>query len=163
MRWAKKMAAHRPFSSLADCQAQALTIWQRLTEEDYLEAFDGHPKIGNLASLAEKYAATHALASGEQRTVAVADAQTLAALARGNQQYESQNGFIFIVCATGKSASEMLALLEARLTNTRSQELKIAAEEQAKITALRLEKLVRPIAEDTPPGTLSDKPTGKHH
>ena len=80
-------------------------------------------------------------AAGEQSSVQQADEATLQRLAAGNTDYENKFGFIFIICATGKSASEMLAALQQRLPNDRSEELKLAAAEQAKITALRLKKL----------------------
>ncbi len=141
-RWVEGMVRARPFASLNDMQATAATLWQTLAEPDYLAAFEGHPKIGDVHSLRAKYAQTHALAAGEQQAVQAASEATLHALAEGNARYERQNGFIFIVFATGKSAEEMLHLLTVRLQNTRSQELAIAAEEQAKITALRIEKLI---------------------
>ena len=141
-RWVEAMVAARPFDSLTDCQLRALSIWQSLGESDFLEAFEGHPKIGDVSSLRKKYAHTKALASGEQSSVQEADEYTLLALAEGNARYEAQNGFIFIVCATGKSAAEMRNLLEARLLNSRDNELKIAAQQQSEITAIRINKLI---------------------
>lgn len=112
-----------------------------LSDEDWLQAFDAHPKIGDVTSLKKKYANTHSLASGEQSATAAADESVLQRLKNGNDAYADKFGFIFIVCATGKSADEMLALLEARLPNTRAQEIENAAREQAKITHIRLDKL----------------------
>jgi len=86
---------------------------------------------------------TKALAAGEQSSVSQASEETLQALARDNVAYLQKFGFIFIVFATGKSAAEMLALLQARLPNSRKQELRNAAQEQHKITALRLHKLLQ--------------------
>ena len=140
--WVTAMVKSRPFASLEQLQQEALKIWNSLGENDFLEAFEGHPKIGDVSSLKAKYAHTKALASGEQSSVQVADDEVLEALARGNQAYEQKFGFIFIVCATGKSAAEMLALLEARLPNERADELRIAAEQQSQITAIRLNKLI---------------------
>ncbi len=144
-RWVDLMVANRPYSSVEGCQSIALDHWRDMSEKDVLEAFEGHPKIGDVSSLREKYASIKALASGEQSAVQEADDTTLQELAGGNTRYEKQNGFIFIVCATGKSAKEMLNLLEARLINDRDQELSIAAAEQAKITAIRIDKLLRNI------------------
>ena len=141
-RWVDTMVSSRPFQSLQQCQDRALEHWSEMQEDDFLEAFAGHPKIGDVNSLRKKYAATKALASGEQSSVNVADERTLKGLADGNTKYEQQNGFIFIVCATGKSAAEMLQLLEDRLRNDRSMELAIAAEQQSQITALRIAKLI---------------------
>lgn len=140
--WVQAMVAARPFESIEQCQQQALVFWQGLGESDFLEAFEGHPKIGDVSNLRAKYAHTKALASGEQSAVSEADEATIQALAEGNQQYQDQNGFIFIVCATGKSAAEMLSLLQARLANNREQELTIAAEQQSQITAIRINKLL---------------------
>ena len=117
-----------------------------LEREDWLEAFAGHPKIGDLDALRRKLgvAAERAdaeLAGSEQIGTARAADDVLRALHRGNRRYEQRFGYIFIVCATGKSADEMLGLLEARLENDSERELEIAAGEQRKITHLRLEKL----------------------
>ena len=105
-------------------------------------AFEAHPKIGDIKSLKAKYASTEALASGEQAGARVAPEAVLQRLKDGNDAYLHKFGFIFIVCATGKSAEQMLELLEQRLPNSREQELRIAAEEQAKITHIRLDKLL---------------------
>ena len=141
-RWIDRMLARRPFSSreaMLDC---ANSVWETLGEDDYLEAFEGHPRIGDVASLKARYAHSEELARGEQSGVSGADDATIARLAGGNRRYEERFGFMFIVCATGKSAAQMCELLEARLNNSREQELKIAAEEQRRILQLRLEKLV---------------------
>ena len=111
-------------------------------EADIVEAFGHHPEIGaSLDALRDKFASTAQWASSEQASVAAATEQTLLALRDGNVAYRERFGFIFIVCATGKSAAEMLSLLEARLGNARDRELSIAAAEQGKITALRLAKI----------------------
>jgi len=112
--------------------------WFGLTEPDWLEAFAHHPRIGDRASLAERFPATHHLSSQEQAAVGAAHADVLTELAASNQEYFDRFGFIFIVCATGKTAAEMLQLLRDRLSHDRATELRFAAEEQAKITALRL-------------------------
>ena len=136
-RWAEKMMARRPFkSNLAD------DIWQRLDKTDWLEAFSHHPKIGGVDTLRQKFASTKQWAEGEQKGVKEASDETLKALAEGNSTYEKKFGYIFIVCATGKSADEMLALLQARLANAADAEIAVAMMEQNKITRIRLEKLL---------------------
>lgn len=141
-RWAEKMTDRRPFNSREELYRFADTFWWNLSNHDWQEAFAGHPKIGDLESLREKYASTRDWAGGEQSGVEEASEEVLQRLARGNQLYEEKFGYIFIVCATGKSAAEMLELLESRLENEPGDEIKIAAEEQRKITQLRLEKLL---------------------
>lgn len=140
--WVKRMNASFPFQNAEDLFQKADEVWSHLTEADWLEAFRHHPKIGDVASLKEKFANTANWAAGEQASVQQATQQTIEALAKGNKEYEERFGFIFIVCATGKSAEEMLRLLQARLPNGREEEQKIAAAEQAKITGLRLQKLL---------------------
>lgn len=138
--WVARMVDSRPYADTDELKRRADENWLDLEERDYLEAFEGHPKIGDVSSLRKKYANTKALAAGEQSGVNSADEATIQALAEGNSAYEDKFGFIFIVCATGKSAGEMLTLLLARLPNDRNTELKNAAEEQRKIFQLRLDK-----------------------
>ena len=140
--WVKNMVNARPFKTVQALYGSADLAWQGLSESDYLEAFDGHPKIGDVNSLRAKYANTKELASGEQGAVNVASEQVLQALSVGNDEYFDKFGFIFIVCATGKSAEEMLMLLQQRLPNEKATELMNAAEEQRKIFHIRLEKLL---------------------
>jgi 2-oxo-4-hydroxy-4-carboxy-5-ureidoimidazoline decarboxylase len=137
-RWVDRMMARRPFGSDSRLLRAARIEWFGLTEADWLEAFSHHPQIGDRASLAERFPATHDLSTKEQSAVNVASADVLDELAQANREYLDRFGFIFIVCATGKSAEEMLQLLRDRLPHDRASELRIAAEEQAKITALRL-------------------------
>lgn len=141
-RWITAMVAARPFSSVEHIHTVALSVWQDCEEADFLQAFEGHPKIGDVSSLRKKYVNTKGLASNEQSGVNVATEVTLQALAQGNAQYEQQNGFIFIVFATGKSAAQMLEILQSRLPNDRTTEIQNAALEQSKITALRIDKLL---------------------
>jgi len=141
-RWVEGMVAQRPFATRDEVIESADRIWAALSMPDYLEAFDGHPKIGDLDSLKARYADTKALAGGEQAGTAGASDEVLDALAAGNREYEQRFGFIFIVCATGKSAEEMLKLLNERLDNDLISELAIAAAEQARITRLRLNTLL---------------------
>jgi 2-oxo-4-hydroxy-4-carboxy-5-ureidoimidazoline decarboxylase len=140
-RWVARMLANRPFHTMEDLLTTAEREWSAMQESDWLEAFSHHPKIGDVESLRKKFASTAQWAAGEQASVRQANEETLQHLAAGNTAYESKFGFIFIICATGKSAKEMLTALQLRLPNDRASELKIAASEQAKITALRLKKL----------------------
>lgn len=136
------MLAARPYASSPELYALAEQVWQSLGTDDYLEAFAHHPQIGeNLAALRQRFATTATLSAHEQAGVAEADETVLLALREANRAYRERFGFIFIVCATGKSAREMLALLEARIESEREGELAMAAAEQAKITHLRLEGL----------------------
>jgi 2-oxo-4-hydroxy-4-carboxy-5-ureidoimidazoline decarboxylase len=139
--WINGMEQARPFKDVEHTQQVALDVWAACKERDLLQAFEGHPKIGDVSSLRKKYANTKGLASNEQSGVNVAAEDTLQALADGNTEYDQKNGFIFIVYATGKSAAEMLDILNARLPNDRATELNNAATEQSKITALRINKL----------------------
>ncbi len=140
-RWAQGMAARRPFKDEAALLAAADEVWQALSKDDFLEAFSHHPRIGGKDALRARFAATRDWAQSEQAAAAQAAEDILEALAAGNAQYEKRFGYIFIVCATGKTAAQMLELLRARLGNAAEKELALAAGEQAKITALRLKKL----------------------
>jgi len=133
-RWAREMAEARPFSDEDGLFTDADRIFGELSDDDWLEAFAAHPKIGARAS--GQAAAEQAGASGASR-------ETLAALARANREYEEHFGYIFIVCASGRSAEEMLDLCRRRLHNDAAEELKVAAEEQRKITRLRMEKWLK--------------------
>lgn len=141
-RWVELMLASRPFRDAAHLHTRADEVWAQMGEVDILEAFGHHPRIGDLQSLQKKFATTASWASGEQGGVKGADVEVLEALAEGNRRYEEKFGYIFIVCATGKTAAEMLELLTLRLPNHPQDELAIAAAEQAKITHIRLEKLL---------------------
>ena len=137
-RWVDRMMARRPFGRDAKMLTAARVEWFALSEPDWLEAFSHHPQIGDRAALEARFPQTHDLSANEQSGIGIAGADVLTALAQANTDYFNRFGFIFIVCATGKSAEEMLALLLSRLQNDRVTELRIAVEEQAKITALRL-------------------------
>ncbi len=142
INWAKKLSQERPFKNLHDLVATSDEVWQKSSKADGLEAFTHHPKIGDLKNLEKKFASTKEWAGGEQAAVNVATQIVLQALAKGNEDYEKKFGFIFIVCASGKSAEEMLALLNERMGNDKETEIKIAMAEQNKITKIRLKKLV---------------------
>lgn len=135
--WVDQMLALRPFKSIDHILMCADTIWFSLNTADMLEAFSHHPLIGDLSSMKKKYAGT------EQAGSKSASLKTLKQLSKLNQDYVTKNGFIFIVCATGKTADEMLGILKSRLKHSREQELRIASNEHAKITALRLRKCFR--------------------
>lgn len=139
--WVEGILAVRPFDSDEQLAETAARIWNSLGRADWLEAFAAHPRIGDVDNLRAKFSDTKNWASGEQAGVNAASEETLQRLAGGNDRYFAKFGYIFIVCATGKSADEMLALLEARLANDAATELAIAAAEQLKITQLRLKKL----------------------
>ena len=133
--WARKVAALRPFGTLERLHAVAAEIWESLAASDWLEAFSKHPKIGEKRKLSQ-------WSSEEQSVMSEADLAVGRRLFELNDAYEAKFGHIFIVCATGKTAREMLALLEQRLNNSAEAELRNAAAEQAKIMRLRLDKLV---------------------
>lgn len=142
MAWVENLAKKRPFLGMTHLIEEAQKLWDSLGERDWLEAFSGHPQIGDLATLEQKYGNTADWASGEQSGVGAASREVLLELADYNKKYLKKFGFIFIVCATGKSANEMLDLLKSRIDNTRSDEILIAGAEQFKITKIRLEKLL---------------------
>ena len=143
-RWVKAMLARRPIADAATLFAAADEVWWSLEPAEWREAFAHHPRIGDRDSLRARFATTAQWAAGEQAGVDEAAEELLASLAEANQAYEERFGYIFIVCATGKSAEEMLALLLARLPHPPQEEIRIAAGEQARITRLRLEKLLSP-------------------
>ncbi len=139
--WVLRMLRRRPFMNTERLLALARDDWFGLTHTDWLEAFAHHPKIGDREALAGRFAGTAQLSEREQRGVDGAPAGVLDQLAAGNRAYQDKFGYIFIVCATGRTAAEMLDLLRARLPNDAATEIRIAAEEQAKITELRLRSL----------------------
>lgn len=139
--WVDRMMARRPFGSREALVDAARDEWFALGRSDWLEAFRHHPKIGDRDSLRQRFARTAHLSECEQAGVDGASEDVLEALAEGNREYERRFGYIFIVCASGKPADEMLALLQRRLPNSPEVEIRVAAEEQARITELRLMKL----------------------
>lgn len=141
-QWAEKMAQKRPFASLPSMQETGAQLFLELGEASWLEAFLGHPRIGDVNSLRARYSSTRTVAENEQGGMQGAQENTIQDLARLNAEYENKFGFIFIVFATGKSAEQMLAILEKRIRNTREEELRNSAAEQIKITKLRMEKLL---------------------
>lgn len=140
--WVERMRTKRPFANRDALFAAAEQAADGLGRADWLEAFARHPRIGDREALRARFADTAAWASEEQKATTGASEGTLAALEQGNRAYEARFGYGFIVCATGRSADEMLAILHARLENDPELELVMAAQEQRAITRLRLEKLL---------------------
>ena len=140
--WARQIAVLRPYSNVEELMTAAERIWWSLGEQDWLEAFSAHPKIGGRQAQRQQDAQARDWSEEEQAGARGIDEATLDELAEANRAYEEKFGYIFIVCATGKTAVEMLALLRARLVNDPAVELRNAADEQRKITRLRLEKLL---------------------
>ena len=141
-RWAEAVEQNRPYASVEQLLARADEVWWTLDETDWLEAFRSHPKIGEKKAANSVSAQSQQWSSQEQQGVQHAAREAIEKLAQLNIDYEKKFGFIFIVCATGKSSDEILALLEQRLPNDPVEELPVAAAEQAKITELRLRKLL---------------------
>jgi allantoicase len=132
--WAEQVAGRRPFGDEAALRLAADEVWSELATEDHLEAFAAHPRIGDRRG--------SRWSSQEQAGAASAEERTLVALAEGNERYEERFGHIFLICATGLSADEMLSALRSRLENDPETELAVAVEEQRRITHLRLDKLL---------------------
>ncbi|WP_456437744.1 2-oxo-4-hydroxy-4-carboxy-5-ureidoimidazoline decarboxylase [Psychroserpens sp.] len=148
--WVNAMIESRPFSSENEMIKKAASIWYNdCSIEDFREAFTGHPKIGNVDSLKEKFAHTSEWAGNEQSKVAEANMETIEALAKANQQYENKFGYIFIVSASGKSADEMLAIVNSRLNHNIEDEIFVAMNEQHKITVIRLVKLIEGLSNNS--------------
>ena len=141
-RWASQMADARPYENLAELIKHANETWWSLDRNDWLEAFRSHPKIGKKKAAESVSAQSKQWSGQEQASVNTASVETTNALATLNQAYEQKFGFIFIICATGKTSDEMLSALRARLEHDTAEELPIAAAEQCKITELRLKKLL---------------------
>ena len=137
--WARALASRRPLSTLPELLAASDAAWWSLSEPDWQEAFDSHPRIGEQQA---KHATGASLSwsAGEQNLAGLSDADAKTKLAEGNRAYEEKFGRIFIVCATGKTAQEMLSLLTQRMHNTPEAELHETAEQQREITHIRLRK-----------------------
>jgi 2-oxo-4-hydroxy-4-carboxy-5-ureidoimidazoline decarboxylase len=138
-RWAAAMVAARPLATVTELSATADRVWSTMGESDWIEAFACHPRIGERKS-AHVTAKSTVWSQQEQSSVSGAEARVLAELAEGNAKYEERFGFTYIICATGKSATEMLAILKHRLDSSREAELREAAEQQRKILQIRLGK-----------------------
>ncbi len=140
--WTRSVAGRRPFVSLDRLLKAASEIWWRLGQADWMEAFRAHPQIGQRKAGGPTPSQFHVWSTHEQSGMDRAGIAVASALEEGNREYLAKFGYIFIVCATGKSADEMLSILQSRLLNPPEEELRIAAAEQNKIIGLRLEKLL---------------------
>ncbi len=143
-QWAQQMAAHRPFTDESQLFEAADKTWSVLAREDWLEAFQHHPPIGETRAAAKQSATASRWSAREQFSAQKAEPGVLEALAAQNRAYAEKFGYVFLICATGKSSEEILNALRLRLPNDPDTELSIAAEEQRKITRLRLEKVLEP-------------------
>ena len=143
-RWAERMARARPFRDFDSLAVTGDVVWNALHPDDWREAFAAHPRIGEggVGRAGKAGGPEAAWPAQEQAAAANADAEVKRRLHERNRDYEARFGYIFIVCATGKSASEMLTILERRLSNDPDRELRIAADEQRQIARLRLAKLL---------------------
>ncbi len=146
-KWAAAMMAQCPFPTEGDFLEAADAIWSGLERRDWLEAFRHHPAIGAGKARAKQSAKARKWSAGEQSMAQQAQAETLAEMAEANFEYQSKFGYVFLICATGKTAAEILSSLRQRMPNDPETELRVAAEEQRKITRLRLEKLLKGLAE----------------
>jgi OHCU decarboxylase len=138
-RWAEAMVALRPLNGIVELSTEADRVWSTMEEADWMEAFACHPRIGERKA-AHASAKSMAWSRQEQASAAEATERVVEDLAEGNRLYEERFGFTYIVCAMGKSAAEMLAILNRRLANNRSTELREAAEQQRQIMQIRLGK-----------------------
>jgi 2-oxo-4-hydroxy-4-carboxy-5-ureidoimidazoline decarboxylase len=138
--WARALSARRPFHDEGSLVAASDDVWNGLPSRDWAEAFSKHPRIGERKAPQTATAQSASWSAQEQKIVAESEDAVLQALAEGNRVYEARFGRVYIVCATGKSAAEILAILQRRLRNDDASELQEAAEEQRKITTIRLKK-----------------------
>jgi 2-oxo-4-hydroxy-4-carboxy-5-ureidoimidazoline decarboxylase len=138
-RWAHAMVALRPIDSVEKLSQEADRAWSTMEEPDWMEAFACHPRIGERKA-AHAVAKAAAWSAQEQSSTTQAAERVMAELAAGNALYEERYGFTYIVCATGRSAEEMLAILNKRLASSRDAELREASEQQRQITQIRLGK-----------------------
>lgn len=134
-RWAALVSAGRPYADLAALQQAADAIWLGLGPDDWREALDGHPRIGESGGKSEAYS------KQEQAGMSGVDDQVRAAIAEGNRAYERRFGHVFLISAAGRSPAEILANLESRLGNDVATELTVAADQHRRITRLRLQKM----------------------
>jgi OHCU decarboxylase len=140
--WAREMSRRRPFANADRLIEAAGEIWWRLDPDHWMQAFRAHPQIGQRQQTAHASEQAQAWSAQEQSGMSRAGVGVAMELEHANQEYLAKFGYIFIVCASGRNAEEMLAILRSRLPNSPEQEIRMAAEEQNKITRLRLEKLL---------------------
>lgn len=136
------MTNEQPFASVEDLLTKAENVWWSLNHADWLEAFSSHPKIGEKKAAASVSIDAKKWSEQEQSSLNYLASDIRQELAHLNHEYEQKFGYIYIVCATGKSPEEMLSILKHRMDNAPAEELRVAAAEQAKITELRLKKLL---------------------
>lgn len=141
MIWSEKVIERRPFKDEGHLRHVAVGAWYNLPPEEWKNAFLHHPKIGDIEALRTKFATTSEWSSKEQSGVQNAPERLLEALRKGNEEYEQKFGYIFIICAAGKSAEEMLSSLQNRLKNKAEPELFFSTNEHLRITLLRMEKI----------------------
>jgi 2-oxo-4-hydroxy-4-carboxy-5-ureidoimidazoline decarboxylase len=139
-RWVELVSAGSPFATVDALHVAADDAFDQLDESDWLEAFAHHPRIGDVESLRERFAASGALSEREQAGLAGAGEDVVQALADGNAAYEQRFGFVFLIRAAGRSAVEMLEQQRARMANDRAAELAVAAVQQREITHLRIDQ-----------------------
>ena len=142
--WCRDMVKSRPYFSVKHVHQAAKVHWNSRAPEDVLEALSGHPMIGEIDTLRAKYANTKALAKGEQSGMESASDGVLQSLKTLNHAYLDKHGFIFIICASGLSAKQMLTAIENRITRSTEDEFATATEEQLNITHLRIDKALNP-------------------
>jgi OHCU decarboxylase len=141
-RWVAGMVERRPFSAADEVVAVGNELWRQMKERDWREAFDHHPRIGESRSAVAQDKQAASWSVGEQSRAATVDAGIQRQIADANVAYEARFGHIYIVCAAGRSADELLAIARSRMSNDPATEMRVAAEEQRKITELRLRKLL---------------------
>ena len=142
-RWAEEVSGLLPMWDVGQLLILGERVWRELGREDWLEAFRAHPKIGERRAAASAGEDARRWSEGEQSRARATSTETLDALAQANREYEEKFGFVFIVCATNRSADEMLDALRERMKNDAETELRVAAEEQWRITELRIKKLLK--------------------
>ncbi|SEB60698.1 2-oxo-4-hydroxy-4-carboxy-5-ureidoimidazoline decarboxylase [Terriglobus roseus] len=138
--WARGLASRRPLSTLPELLAASDAAWWSLPAVDWQKAFETHPRIGEQHAQTAVMDTSLQWSAGEQSSAMLSDDAAKARLAEGNRAYEAKFGRIYIVCATGKSAQEMLTILERRMHNNAEDELHESAEQQRQITHIRLRK-----------------------
>jgi 2-oxo-4-hydroxy-4-carboxy-5-ureidoimidazoline decarboxylase len=138
--WAAALASHRPLADEASLVTASANIWLALPEEAWQEAFDSHPRIGQKQARVHATEESLSWSAQEQRSALSEDDTARLALEEANRRYEQKFGRIFVVCATGKTSSEMLSILERRMKNDAATELREQAEQQRQITELRLHR-----------------------
>ena len=138
--WAEALVARRPIRDAESLSRVSEEVWRGLTVADWLEAFASHPRIGESAANISATEKSQAWSAEEQAKVSESADGVKSALAQGNREYEKRFGRILIVCASGRSPSEILEILGRRLQNDDAAELREAADEQQRITQIRLGK-----------------------